>query len=68
MFCSKCGKEMSEGTAFCPSCGNPVNSENQAAAAGSPNAANSKPEESDVISEEKTEMPAVYTYFFHLRV
>lgn len=30
MFCSKCGKEVQEGTAFCSSCGNPINSYAQA--------------------------------------
>ena len=24
MFCSKCGKQINEGSAFCPGCGNPV--------------------------------------------
>ena len=27
MFCSKCGKEMKEGTFFCSDCGNPANSQ-----------------------------------------
>ncbi len=54
MFCSKCGKELDKGTAFCPSCGNPVNSVNQSASTGSPNAANHVSARSDISTEEKT--------------
>ncbi len=64
MFCSKCGKEMAEGMAFCPSCGNPVNSVNQAAA-GSPNVADSVPAKKEISAEEKTKkLVACGAFFF----
>lgn len=31
-FCSKCGKELADGVAFCPSCGNAVNAQQKSAA------------------------------------
>ncbi len=67
MFCSKCGKEMAEGTAFCPSCGNPVNSENQAAA-GSPNPANPAPAKNEISAEEKTKKLAACAAFVFFMV
>lgn len=32
MFCSKCGKNLSDGTLFCPNCGNKVGEVNSSAA------------------------------------
>lgn len=67
MFCSKCGKELAEGTVFCPSCGNPVNSVNQAAAADSPNVANSAPAKNEISAEEKTKkLVACGAFFFSM--
>lgn len=42
-FCSKCGKELSLDAAFCPGCGNPVNSsnDNTSAAPASPSSSSS---------------------------
>ncbi len=59
---------MAEGMAFCPSCGNPVNSVNQAEAAGSPNDANPAPAKNEISAEEKTKKLVACAAFFFCMV